>query len=96
MPINKGDLVDQVAQRANLSKQQAAEAVDGVLAFVKESVAAGEKVIVRDFGTWSPRARAARTTRNPRTGEVVNVAAKVVPVFKAAASFADAVRNLRR
>ena len=77
--MNKTELVAAVAAKTELSKKNAEKAVAAVL----ETLAAGEKVQLVGFGTFEAREREARTAKNPRTGETVEVAASRVPAFKA-------------
>ena len=89
--MNKSDLVSRVAIDAGISKRDAAQAVDSVLGAVRSAVAKGEKVSLPGFGTFERRKRAARTARNPRTGETVKVAATSVPAFRPGQEFKSAV-----
>ncbi len=81
--MNKTELVAAVAAKTELSKKNAEKAVSAVLETVAETLAAGEKVQLVGFGTFEAREREARTAKNPRTGETVEVAASRVPAFKA-------------
>ena len=81
--MNKTELVAAVAAKTELSKKNAEKAVAAVLDTVAETLAAGEKVQLVGFGTFELREREARTAKNPRTGETVQVAASRVPAFKA-------------
>ena len=81
--MNKTELVAAVAAKTELSKKNAEKAVAAVLDTVAETLAAGEKVQLVGFGTFEIREREARTAKNPRTGEPVEVAASRVPAFKA-------------
>jgi DNA-binding protein HU-beta len=81
--MNKTELVAAVAAKTELSKKNAEKAVAAVLETVAETLAAGEKVQLVGFGTFEAREREARTAKNPRTGETVEVAASRVPAFKA-------------
>ena len=67
--MNKSELIDAVANAADLNKSQAAGAVDGVIAAVTEALQSGDQVTVVGFGTFLVRQREARSGRNPRTGE---------------------------
>lgn len=93
--MNRNELIDQIGQRTNLTKKDCGTALDAALETIKTAVAHGEKVSLRGFGSFEPRPRAARTARNPKSGELMNIAAKVVPVFNSAKDFAEAVQNLR-
>ena len=81
--MNKTELVAAVAAKTELTKKDAEKAVAAVLETVAETLAAGEKVQLVGFGTFETREREARTAKNPRTGETVEVAASRVPAFKA-------------
>ncbi len=89
--MNKSELIETVADRADLSKADAARAVDGVIAAVTEALKAEEQVTIVGFGTFLVRQREARTGRNPRTGETIQIAASKVPAFKAGKALKDAV-----
>lgn len=85
--MNRTQLVAQVAASTGLTGAQASAAVDAVIASIVSSVAAGEVVSVPGLGTFDRRKRAARTGRNPRTGEPLTIPASLTPGFKAAAPF---------
>ena len=89
--MNKAELVDAVAGAANLSKADAGRAVDAVVDSVTSALKRGEQVSVVGFGTFSVKHRAARSGRNPRTGETIQIAASNVPGFKAGKGLKDAV-----
>jgi DNA-binding protein HU-beta len=85
--VNRSDLIARMAERLGGDRTAAAAAVTGVLEEIEAGVARGERVTLSGFGTFERRARAARTARNPRTGDAVRVDASVVPVFRAGAGF---------
>ena len=89
--MNKRQLVEGVAKAAGIGVSAAAEAVDAVLEVVSASLAAGESVMVPGFGTFEVRERAARTGRNPQTGETIEIGASRVPAFRAGKGLRDAV-----
>lgn len=89
--MNKSDLVDAIADSAGLSKADAARALDAVVDTVTDALKAGDSVSLVGFGTFSVRDRAARTGRNPRTGETIQIAASKNPAFKAGKALKDAV-----
>ena len=89
--MNKNDLVDAVAERTGLAKSDAARAVEAVLGTVTETLQKGDQVALSGFGTFVVKARAARTGRNPRTGESIAIAASRVPAFKAGKALKDAL-----
>lgn len=89
MTINKTEIATVVADRAGITKKQATEAIDIALHEIMNGVAAGTTVQLHGFGTFTPKTRAARTARNPRTGESVQVAASTAVGFKSAKAFKD-------
>ncbi|GAB2500840.1 HU family DNA-binding protein [Pseudoxanthomonas sangjuensis] len=89
--MNKNELIDAVAEAAGLSKADAGRAVDAVVASVTGALKNGDSVTLVGFGTFQVRARAARTGRNPKTGENITIAASKNPVFKAGKALKDAV-----
>ena len=82
--MTKADLVDQVADAVGrgVTKRDCGLIVDAFLDAVKETLTRGDHIEIRGFGTFKVRHRKARTGRNPRTGEAVEVPARDVPVFK--------------
>jgi DNA-binding protein HU-beta len=89
--VNKADLIEKVADDAELSKAQAARAVDALIEAVVDTLQGGDVVTLVGFGTFSVSERAARTGRNPRTGDAITIAATRVPKFKAGKALKDAV-----
>lgn len=89
--MNKAELVDAVADSADISKAAASRAVDGMVAAISGALKNGDQVSLVGFGTFAVKERAARTGRNPRTGETINIAASKNPVFKAGKALKDAV-----
>ena len=87
--MNKRELVEAVAGGTGMSRSAVAEALDAVLEAVAASLAAGEPVSVPGFGTFEVRERGARTGRNPRTGEAIEIAASRVPAFRAGKALRD-------
>ena len=85
--MNRSDLIARMTERLGGDRASAVAAVNGVLEEIEAGVARGERVTLSGFGTFERRARAARTARNPRTGEAVRVDASVVPVFRAGTGF---------
>ena len=81
--MNKKELIDAVAEKAGMSRTQAARAVDATLAAITEALQNDEKVQLMGFGTFSAKLRPARTGRNPRTGEAMEIAASRSVGFKA-------------
>ena len=91
--MNKNQLRDAVSNETGLSSAQAGQAVDAALSAIVKAVADGEKVSLAGFGTFESRERAARTGRNPQTGEEMQIAASTSPAFKAASAFKQAVNG---
>ncbi|MDF9715061.1 HU family DNA-binding protein [Nocardioides sp. ChNu-153] len=89
--MNKKELVDQVAEATGLGKGEAESAANAVFDAIGKALAAGDKVAVAGFGTFETRERAARTGRNPQTGEEIQIAASTTPAFKAAAALKKTV-----
>jgi DNA-binding protein HU-beta len=90
--MNKGDLVEIVAQDCNLSKAAAEQALSSVLGAITNAVATGDKVTLIGFGTFSVSERAAREGRNPKTGETIQIPAGKAVKFKAGKTLVDAVK----
>ena len=89
--MNKSELIDAAADRSSLSKSDVSSALDALVETITETVARGDKVSVTGFGTFERRERAARTGRNPQTGEEMQIRASKAPAFKAGKTFKDAV-----
>ena len=89
--MNKSELIDAIASSAELTKADAARALDATVAAVTAALVAGDPVTLVGFGTFSVKKRAARKGRNPKTGEAIDIAASTVPDFKAGKSLKDAV-----
>lgn len=90
--MNKGQFIDAVAAKSYLNNKQAHAAVEAAIEVITESLKSGESVTITGFGTFETRDRAAKTGRNPQTGESISIAAKTVPAFKAGKAFKDAVK----
>jgi len=90
--MNKGELVDAIAQDAGLSKADAGKALNAFVDNVTGSLKKGNSVQLIGFGTFSISARAARTGRNPQTGATIKIAAKKVAKFKAGKTLAETVK----
>jgi len=89
--MNKAELVNAVAAATDVSKKDSEAVIAAVLDTITGALKEGEKVQLVGFGSFEVKARAARTGRNPRTGEDVEIPASVVPVFKAGKALKDAV-----
>ncbi|MHC1481584.1 HU family DNA-binding protein [Frateuria aurantia] len=89
--MNKTDLINAIAESAELTKADAGRALEAFFEVVKASLKKGDDVSVVGFGTFTVRKRAARTGRNPRTNETIKIKASKVPAFKAGKALKDAV-----
>ena len=89
--MNKTDLIEAMADAADISKAAAGRALEGLIDAVAAALKSGDPVSVVGFGTFTVRERAARTGRNPRTGEEITIAASKSPAFKAGKALKDAV-----
>ena len=90
--MNKVELINAVAAKAEISKKDAEKAVSAVLASIEESLVKGEKVQLIGFGTFEVKERAARVGHNPQTGASIEIAVSKVPSFKAGAALKNAVK----
>lgn len=91
--MNKSELVELVAKKADLSKTKAQEAIEAVFDGIKASLKKGGEVRLVGFGTFSVSKRAATTGRNPRTGATIKIPARKQPKFKAGKELKDAVNR---
>ena len=89
--MNKSELIDVVAEQADISKAAAGRALDAVIASVTKALQSGDQVVLVGFGTFSVKDRAARTGRNPQTGAPIQIVAARIPSFKAGKALKDAV-----
>ncbi|MDX2478669.1 MAG: HU family DNA-binding protein [Gammaproteobacteria bacterium] len=89
--MNKSEMIDMVAEAADISKAAAGRAVDAVFDGITGSLKGGDSVTLVGFGTFSISDRAARSGRNPRTGETIQIKASRMPKFKAGKALKDAV-----
>jgi len=89
--MNKSDLIEAIAKSTGLSKADAGRALDATTAAVTKSLKKGQSVSLVGFGTFAIKKRAARTGRNPRTGETIKIKASKTPSFKAGKALKDAV-----
>lgn len=92
--MNKTDLVNSVAEQAELTKKDAAQVVDVVFDTILNSLKAGDAVQILGFGNFEVRDRAARTGRNPQTGEEIEIPASKVPAFKPGKQLKEAVKEV--
>ena len=89
--MNKAEVIDAVAEAADISKAAAARALDGALDAITRALKSGDTVTLVGFGTFSVRKRAARTGRNPQTGETIQIKASMSPGFKPGKALKDAI-----
>ncbi len=91
--MTKAELISAIAAKGEYSKKDAEKALAAVTDSITEALAAGDKISLVGFGTFSVKDRAAKTSINPRTKEKIDVPAKKVPAFKAGKAFKDAVNK---
>lgn len=89
--MNKTELIDAMADHADISKAAAGRALDGMIEAITGALKSGDQVSVVGFGSFSVRERAARTGRNPQTGAAIEIKASKNPAFKAGKALKDAV-----
>lgn len=89
--MNKSEFVSAVADAADMTKAEAERAIEAVFNVIKKSLKSAQDVSLVGFGTFTVRSRAARTGRNPRTGEEIKIAASKVPAFKPGKGLKDAI-----
>ncbi|MBS0514726.1 MAG: HU family DNA-binding protein [Proteobacteria bacterium] len=89
--MNKSDFITAVADSAELSKADAGRAIEGVIEVITKALKKGDSVALVGFGTFLARKRAARTGRNPRTGQTIKIKASKNPSFKAGKALKDAL-----
>ncbi len=92
--MTKADLVERVAEKTGLTRTDVAVVVDSLLEVIKKSLENGHNIEIRGFGTFKIKLRKARKARNPRTGEVVPVPDRKVPVFKPSNEFKSMITKL--
>ena len=91
--MKKVDMIASVASAANITKKEAAKAVDAVFEAITTEVAGGNKVTITGFGTFEPKVREARQGRNPQTGEAITIPAHTAVTFKAGKGLKDCVNE---
>jgi DNA-binding protein HU-beta len=89
--LNKQDMIEQIAQAAEVSKSAAERAVDALVTSIKTSLKKGDMVTLVGFGTFYVGKRKARDGRNPRTGEALKIPAAKIPKFRAGKALKDAI-----
>ncbi|MFN3984158.1 MAG: HU family DNA-binding protein [Rhodocyclaceae bacterium] len=90
--MNKSELIDQIAEKAEMSKAAAGRALDAAIGAVKDALAGKDSVTLVGFGTFYVGERAARTGRNPRTGKSIKIKAARVPKFRAGKGLKDVIK----
>ncbi|MBQ3124100.1 MAG: HU family DNA-binding protein [Clostridia bacterium] len=91
--MKKQELIAAIAQEAEISKKDADKALAAAINAISKALADGDKIQLVGFGTFEVRERAARTGKNPRTGEMIKIAASKVPAFKAGKALKDVVNG---
>jgi len=91
--MNKTDLINAIAEQANLSKADAGRSLEAFINTIETTLKAGDVITLVGFGTFQVKARAARTGRNPQTVQEITIAAANVPSFKAGKGLKDAVNK---
>lgn len=89
--MNKGDIIEHIANGAGLTKADAGRALEALITAVEKALKKGDTVSIIGFGTFSVRKRAARKGRNPRTGAEIKIKASKTPAFKAGKALKDAI-----
>ncbi len=92
MQVNKTQVIQELAERADLTKRAAEDALNALLEIITEELAKGNKVTLTGFGTFLVRNRAARMGRNPQTGEPIHIPAQDTPAFRAGSALKEAVK----
>jgi DNA-binding protein HU-beta len=90
--FSKGDLIDAVANKADMSKKDVSSVLEEALDKITEEIRKGNKVTITGFGTFKTSKRSARQGRNPQTGETIQIKASTVPKFSAGKGLKDAVK----
>lgn len=94
--MNKSELIEAIAKEARLSKKDAEAAVNAYTAVITKSLQEGDKVTLVGFGTYEVRERAARSGKNPQTGEEIQIEAAKVPAFKPGKGLKDIVNGAKK
>jgi len=89
--VNKQELIENIAASADITKAAAGRALDSMIDSITDALKKGESVVLVGFGTFTVRNRAARTGRNPQTGQEIQISAARVPAFKAGKALKDSV-----
>ena len=91
--MNKNELLEKVSLASGLTKKESEAAINAFLETLTDVLKAGDKISLKGFGTFEVRTREARTGRNPRTGETMEIPASKVPAFKASAALENVVNE---
>lgn len=91
--MNKTELIEAVASKSGLSKKDTENIINAFTSIITDTLVDGDKVSITGFGTFDVVERAARTGRNPQTGETIQIAASKLPKFKAGKTLKDAVKS---
>lgn len=91
--MNQGELIQEVADEANLTKAQTQDALRALLKTIMRVVADGDKITLVGFGSFEPKKRAAREGRHPKTRETIQIPAAMVPTFSAGKAFREALNK---
>ncbi|WNZ57959.1 HU family DNA-binding protein [Microbulbifer sp. EKSA008] len=91
LSVNKSELIEAIAASADIPKAAAGRALDAMVDSITDALKKGDQVALVGFGTFAVKERAARTGRNPRTGDPIEIAAAKIPNFKAGKALKDAV-----
>ncbi|MCC2645230.1 MAG: DNA-binding protein [Burkholderiales bacterium] len=94
--MNKSQLIEVIAEKADISKVKAALAVDAFVGGISQALSSGDTVTLIGFGTFSTVGRAARVGRNPKTGKEIKIAATTTPKFKAGKALKDSVAKTKK
>ncbi|MFP4497013.1 MAG: HU family DNA-binding protein [Vulcanimicrobiota bacterium] len=90
--MGKGELIEAVAKKAEMSKKDTTTVLNSILDVIQEQLKKGHSVRLIPFGSFEVRSRKGRTGRNPRTGEKIHIKARKVPAFKPGKALKDAVK----
>ncbi|MCX8055752.1 MAG: integration host factor subunit beta [Ignavibacteria bacterium] len=94
--MTKADIVDEIAKATGLTKIETKSVVDGVFASIVKAISEGKRIELRGFGVFKAKSRKPRMARNPKTGEVVQLEKRYVPVFKPSPEFLSKVNDMMK
>ncbi len=92
--MTKADIVEEISEKTGLNKKEAFVVVDLMIENIKKALSEGDKIELRGFGSFKVKKRNQRKARNPRTGETVDVPAKLVPFFKVSKALKERVNSI--